>query len=84
MNSLVFEGGGIYGYAYIGALKELQTRIDFNKIKYVCGSSVGALIAVSIALGLKPEQIEDVMSIQDSLYLKNTWYNFEDSLECND
>jgi predicted acylesterase/phospholipase RssA len=62
INTLVFEGGGIYGYAYIGALKELQTRIDFKKIKYVCGSSVGALIAVSIALGLKPEQIEDVMS----------------------
>ena len=45
INTLVFEGGGIYGYAYIGALKELQTRIDFTKIKYLCGSSAGALIA---------------------------------------
>jgi predicted acylesterase/phospholipase RssA len=62
INTLVFEGGGIYGLAYIGALKELQKRIDFNNIKYVCGTSVGALIAFAIALGLKPEHMEDVVS----------------------
>ena len=50
INTLVFEGGGIYGYAYIGALKELEIRIDFNKIKYFCGSSVGALMAYALAL----------------------------------
>ena len=61
INTLVFEGGGIYGLAYI-ALKELQKRIDFNNIKYVCGTSVGALIAFAIALGLKPEHMEDVVS----------------------
>ena len=62
INTLVFEGGGIYGLAYIGALKELQKRVDFNNIKYVCGTSVGALIAFAIALGLKPEHMEDVVS----------------------
>ena len=31
INTLVFEGGGIYGYAYIGALKELQSRLEFSK-----------------------------------------------------
>ena len=61
INTLVFEGGGIYGYAYIGALKELQTRIDFTKIKYLCGSSAGALIAYALAIGLKPHQIEHVV-----------------------
>ena len=61
INTIVFEGGGIYGLAYIGALKELQKRIDFNNIKYVCGSSVGALIAFGIALGMKPEHMEEVV-----------------------
>ena len=62
VNTLVSEDGGIYGLDYIGALKELQKRIDFNNIKYVCGTSVGALIAFAIALGSKPEHMEDVVS----------------------
>ena len=62
INTLVFEGGGTYGLAYSGALKELQKRIDFNNIQYVCGTSVGALIAFAIASGLKPEHVEDVVS----------------------
>ena len=61
-NTIDFEGAGIYGLAYSGALKELQKRIDFNNIKYVCGTSVGALIAFAVALGLKPEHMEDVIS----------------------
>jgi predicted acylesterase/phospholipase RssA len=62
INTLVFEGGGIYGYAYIGALKELQSRLEFSKIKYLCGSSAGALMAYALALGLKSHQIEDVVN----------------------
>ena len=44
INTLVLEGGGIYGIAYIGALKELQSKLDFDKIEYFCGTSVGSLI----------------------------------------
>ena len=51
INTLVTEGGGIYGYAYIGDLKELESRLSFNKIKYLCGSSAGALMAYALALG---------------------------------
>ena len=32
INTLVLEGGGMYGIAYIGALKELQSKLDFSKI----------------------------------------------------
>ena len=41
VNTIVCEGGGIYGIAYLGAFKELQSKIDFNKIKNLCGTSVG-------------------------------------------
>ena len=58
INTLVLEGGGIYGIAYIGALKELQSKLDFNKIKYFCGTSVGSLISFALGLALKAEQIE--------------------------
>jgi len=53
----VLEGGGIYGIAYIGTLKELQSKLDFNTIKYFCGTSVGSLISFALGLGLKAEQI---------------------------
>ena len=43
INTIVLEGGGIYGLAYIGALKELQKRIDFNNIKYLWNPSKNAL-----------------------------------------
>ena len=31
VNTIVCEGGGIYGIAYLGAFKELQSKIDFKK-----------------------------------------------------
>ena len=61
VNTIVCEGGGIYGIAYLGAFKELQSKIDFNKIKYLCGTSVGSLIVFGQALGLKPEHMEEVL-----------------------
>ena len=70
INTLVFEGGGIYGYAYIGALKGLQSRLEFSKIKYSCGSSAGALMAYALALGLKSHQIEDVNKFRSQLLLR--------------
>ena len=61
VNTIVCEGGGIYGIAYRGAFKELQSKIDFNEIKYLCGTSVGSLIVFGQALGLKPEHMEEVL-----------------------
>ena len=43
VNTIVCEGGGIYGIAYLGAFKELQPKIDFNKVEYLCG--MGHLLA---------------------------------------
>ena len=52
INTIVCEGGGINGIAYIGAFKELQSRINFNKIKYLCGTAVGSIFVFALALGL--------------------------------
>ena len=61
INTIVCEGGGIYGIAYIGAFKELQSKINFNKIKYLCGTSVGSIVVFALALGLKPEHMEEIV-----------------------
>lgn len=62
VNTLVLEGGAIYGVAYIGALFELEKRIDFKNIKYLCGTSVGSLAALSLAMNLKAEDIEELIN----------------------
>ena len=61
VNTIVCEGGGIYGIAYLGAFKELQSKIDFNKFKYSCGTSIRSLIVFGLTLGLKPEHMEEVL-----------------------
>jgi predicted acylesterase/phospholipase RssA len=62
INTLVFEGGGVYGVAYIGALLELEKRIDFKKIKYLCGTSIGSLVSFALAMNLKAEDFEELTS----------------------
>jgi predicted acylesterase/phospholipase RssA len=60
VNALCFEGGAFWGIGYMGALPELFRRINRDNIKSYCGTSVGAVFAFALALGLSPQQIEDV------------------------
>lgn len=53
---LVLSGGGARAYAHIGAvqaLREAGVPIDF-----VCGASMGGIIAACVAMGWKGEEIE--------------------------
>lgn len=53
---LVLSGGGARAYAHIGAVKALRERgvpIDF-----VCGASMGAVVAACVAMGWRDEEIE--------------------------
>ena len=60
INTSVCEGGGIYGIAYVGAFKDLQSK-KTNKIKYLCGTPVGSIVVFALALGLKPEHMEEIV-----------------------
>lgn len=57
--ALCFEGGALWGIAYLGALSELFKRIKRDNIQYYCGTSVGSIIAFALALGLTTQQIDD-------------------------
>lgn len=59
--NLVFEGGGVKGIAYSGALKVLQTMGILEKIKRVAGTSAGAITAVLLALGYSVENISGII-----------------------
>lgn len=71
IKNLVFEGGGVKGIAYGGALYELDKLNILNNIKRVTGISAGAITAVLLATGYNYSEIMDI--------LKNINYNnFED------
>jgi hypothetical protein len=58
INALIFEGGGVKGIAYYGALKKLQQRgvIDINEIIYSAGTSAGAITALLLSAGYGIEE----------------------------
>lgn len=60
--NLVFEGGGIRGIAYCGALEVLQQKGALRDLKRVAGTSVGAIQAMVMALGYSPREIADMIA----------------------
>lgn len=50
-NNLVFEGGGVKGIAYVGALEVLQEEGILQNVKRVAGTSAGAMMAVLVEIG---------------------------------
>jgi NTE family protein len=58
IKNLVFEGGGMRGVSYAGALAELDNRGLLDSLQRVGGTSVGAITAMMVALGYSPTEIE--------------------------
>jgi predicted acylesterase/phospholipase RssA len=65
----VFQGGGCKGIAYVGAFAESVERgVSFSEI---VGVSAGSIIAVFIAAGATPEQLQEiVLSLEFKSILK--------------
>jgi NTE family protein len=62
--NLIFEGGGVKGIAYVGAMQILQDRGILPEIRRVGGTSAGAINALIFTLGYSiPEQQEMLRSI---------------------
>jgi NTE family protein len=59
--NLVFEGVGLKGLAYCGALLEMDERGMMKSIKRVAGTSSGAITATFLALGFTPMEISKII-----------------------
>ena len=59
--SLVFEGGGVKGIAYAGALEELENRGITQEITRVAGTSAGAITAALVALGASAKYVGEAV-----------------------
>jgi NTE family protein len=59
--NLVFEGGGVLGIAYAGALRELEKEHVLADIERVAGASAGAITACLLAIGYSADEIQEVV-----------------------
>lgn len=72
--NLVFEGGGVKGIAYVGALTKLDEEGILQNIKRVAGTSAGAMVAVLVGLGFTAKEISDILwDIKFQNFLDNSW-----------
>jgi NTE family protein len=72
--NLVFEGGGVKGLAYAGTLKVLEEQGVLEDIVRVGGSSAGGITAGMLALGMKPDDIEEEMDKTDfKRFMDDDW-----------
>lgn len=59
--NLVFEGGGVKGLAYLGALEVLDSKGITPQIQRVAGASAGAITACLVSLGYTSAEIREIM-----------------------
>jgi len=64
--NLVFEGGGVKGAAYVGAMQALDENKILGNIERICGTSAGAITAVLIGLGFSVEEAEIILLGENS------------------
>lgn len=60
--SIVLKGGGVKGFAFAGALLELEEHFSFNAF---AGTSAGAIAAVLLGAGYKPSELLKELSNKD-------------------
>ena len=63
--NLVFEGGGVKGVAYAGALEVLEEAAILGRVTAVAGTSAGAITAALVAAGYTPAELKAIMLALD-------------------
>lgn len=72
--NLVFEGGGVKGIAYVGALEALDQEGILKDIERVAGTSAGAMVAVLVGLGYTAKEIGDILwEINFQNFMDSSW-----------
>ena len=61
IKNLALCGGGVYGYAEVGALSEMEYYKQYFEIENISGTSVGSIIATLYAIGYPPSEISEIM-----------------------
>lgn len=62
IKNIVFEGAGIRGIAYSGAIKELENNAVLQGVQRVGGTSAGAITALLLSLGYSADEITGIIT----------------------
>lgn len=60
--NIIFEGAGIRGIAYCGALQKMEEKNWLRNVQRVGGTSAGAVTALTVALGYSSEEIRQLIT----------------------
>ena len=72
--NLIFEGGGVKGIAYVGALEVLEEHGILDKVERVGGTSAGAINSVLLACGYTFYEQMDIMNDLDfNKFMDDSW-----------
>jgi len=72
--NLVFEGGGVKGIAYVGALGVLESKGILRDITRVGGTSAGAITALLVGLNYSVSEIRKILSeLNFRNFLDDSW-----------
>lgn len=73
--NFVFEGGGVRGTAYAGALKVFEEEGILQQIKRVGGASAGAINAVAMSVGHSPDEAAAILTELDfKALMDRSWW----------
>ncbi|MEJ2233886.1 MAG: patatin-like phospholipase family protein, partial [Syntrophobacterales bacterium] len=72
--NLVFEGGGVKGIAYVGAMQVFEEEGILSDIRRVGGTSAGAINATLFALGFSNIETRNVLKKLDfNNFMDDSW-----------
>lgn len=64
-DKLCFEGCGIFGIVYVGAIKYLEEQDLIKQVSHFSGTSSGAIISTMLNLGYKSNEIYSILKAID-------------------
>ena len=76
IQNLVFEGAGIRGIAYCGAIRELENKNMLQQVERVGGTSAGAITALTLSLGYTADEIASIIADTDFKKFNDGRYMF--------
>jgi len=72
--NLVFEGGGVKGIAYVGAVEVLEKKRILKNVRRVAGTSAGAINALLVGLQFSiPEMREVLWNLDFNSFMDDSW-----------
>ena len=77
--NLIFEGGGVKGIAYVGAMQVLEGKGILSNIQRVGGTSAGAINATLFALGFTNIEQRGILgNLNFNNFMDDSWGVFRD------